>query len=69
MYVDTAGIAGETKDRLLFRSTLGTTKRLTEKPLTKNVCRMVKRRLKDTGLPVRLSLHSFRVTGITDLLS
>ena len=30
---------------------------------------MVKRRLRDAGLPVRLSPHSFRVTGITDLLS
>jgi site-specific recombinase XerD len=29
----------------------------------------VKRRLKDAGLPVRLSPHSFRVTGITDLLT
>jgi len=31
-------------------------------------CRMVKRRLKDSGLPFRLSLHSFLVTTITDLL-
>jgi integrase/recombinase XerD len=69
MYVDTAGIAGETKDRPLFRSTLGTTNRLTDKPLTtKDVCRMVKRRLKDAGLPSRLSPHSFRVTAITSLL-
>ena len=29
---------------------------------------MVKRRLKDAGLSVRLSPHSFRVTTITDLL-
>jgi site-specific recombinase XerD len=70
MYVDTAGITAENKDRPLFRSTLGTTRRLTDRPLTtKDVCRMVKRRLKDAGLPVRLSPHSFRVTGITDLLS
>ncbi len=33
-----------------------------------DICRMVKRRLKDAGLPVRLSPHSFRVTTITDLL-
>jgi site-specific recombinase XerD len=69
-YLDAAGITAENKERPLFRSTLGTTKRLTERPLTtKDVCRMVKRRLKDAGLPVRLSPHSFRVTGITDLLS
>lgn len=59
----------QNKDRPLFRSTLGTTKRLTGNPLTGNyVLRMVKRRLKDAGLPSRLSPHSFRVTGITDLL-
>jgi integrase/recombinase XerD len=69
-YLDAAGIEAENKDRPLFRSTAGKTKRLTGKPLTtKDVCRMVKRRLKDAGLPVRLSPHSFRVTGITDLLS
>jgi integrase/recombinase XerD len=70
VYLDAAGIEGDDKDRSLFRSTLGKTKRLTDRPLTtKDVCRMVKRRLKDAGLPVRLSPHSFRVTGITDLLS
>jgi len=43
--------------------------------LTKNnmnvvdICRMVKRRLKDALLPSRLSPHSFRVTTITDCLS
>jgi integrase/recombinase XerD len=68
-YLDAAGIAGENKDRPLFRSTLGTSKRLTGNPLTGNyVLRMMKRRLKDAGLPLRLSPHSFRVTGITDLL-
>jgi len=33
-----------------------------------DVCRMVKRRLKDAGLLSRLSPRSFRVTTITDLL-
>jgi integrase/recombinase XerD len=69
-YLDAAGIGAENKDRPLFRSTLGKTKRLTANPLTtKDLCRMVKRRLKDAGLPSRLSPHSFRVTGITDLLA
>ena len=31
--------------------------------------RMVKRRMKDAGLPGQLSPHSFRVTTITDLLT
>ena len=35
---------------------------------TKRICELVKRRLKDAGLPLRLSPHSFRVTAITDLL-
>jgi integrase/recombinase XerD len=69
-YLDAAGIQGENNDRSLFRSTLGKTKRLTGDPLTtKDVCRMVKRRLKDAGLPSRLSPHSFRVIGMTDLLT
>jgi integrase/recombinase XerD len=33
-----------------------------------DICRMTKRRLKDAGLSVRLSPHSFRGTTITDLL-
>ena len=33
-----------------------------------DICRMVKRRFSDAGLPARLSPHSFRVTTITDLL-
>ena len=34
----------------------------------KRICELVKRRLKDAGLPSRLSPHSFRVTAITALL-
>ncbi|MDQ2622343.1 MAG: site-specific integrase [Actinomycetota bacterium] len=68
-YLDAAGLAGEAKDRPLFRSTLRRTKRLTDGPLTtKAICELVKRRLKDAGLPLRFSPHSFRVTAITDLL-
>ena len=33
-----------------------------------DICRMVKRRLKDAGLSSVLSPHSFRVKTITDLL-
>jgi len=69
-YLASAGIKGENKDRPLFRSTEGKTKQLTGNSLTtKDVCPMVKRRLKDARLPSRLSPHSFRVTAITDLLS
>ena len=69
-YIAAAGLAGEAKDRPLFRSTLRRTKQLTGNPLTtKAICELVKRRLKDAGLPLRLSPHSFRVTAITDLLT
>jgi len=69
-YLEAAGIAGDAKDRPLFRSTLRRTKQLTGNPLTtKAICELVKRRLKDAGLPSRISPHSFRVTGITDLLT
>jgi integrase/recombinase XerD len=69
-YLNAAKIRGEPKDRPLFRSTVRKTKQLTDKPLTtKAICELVKRRLKDAGLPARLSPHSFRVTAITDLLT
>jgi hypothetical protein len=34
-----------------------------------DICRMVKRRLGDAGLPTHLSPHSFRVATVTDLLT
>ncbi len=69
-YLDAAGIGAEPKDRPLFRSTLRRTKQLTGNALTtKAICELVKRRLKDAGLPSRLSPHSFRVATITDLLT
>ena len=69
-YLQAAGLAGEADDRPLFRSAVGRTKKLTEKPLTtERICELVKRRLKDAGLPKRISPHSFRVAAITDLLT
>lgn len=69
-YLDAADIGGEAKETSLFRASNGRTKRLTGNALTsKRVCELVKRRLKDAGLPSRLSPHSFRVAAITDLLT
>jgi integrase/recombinase XerD len=69
-YLRAAGIEGEAKDRPLFRSAGGWAKVLTDRPLTtERICELVKRRLKDAGLPERLSPHSFRVAAITDLLT
>jgi integrase/recombinase XerD len=68
-YVDAAGIAGEAKDSPLFRAGNGRTRKLSGNAMTsKRICELVKRRLKDAGLPLRLSPHSFRVTAITSLL-
>ncbi len=69
-YLEAAGIGADAKDRPLFRSTVRKTKQLTGNALTtKDICNLVKRRLKDAGLPKRLSPHSFRVSAITDLLT
>jgi integrase/recombinase XerD len=54
----------------LFRASNGRSHKLTGLPLSsKRICELVKRRLKDAGLPSRISPHSFRVTSITDLLT
>ena len=68
-YVEAAGIGGEAKDSPLFRASNGRSRKLTARLLgTERICELVKRRLKDAGLPSRLSPHSFRVTAITSLL-
>lgn len=64
-YIEAAGIAGGP----LFPTTAGKTGKLTGRPMTAiDICRMMKRRLKDAGLSTHYSPHSFRVTTITDLL-
>jgi integrase/recombinase XerD len=70
-YIETAGIAFDGKDKPLFRAGINRmAKRLSDRPLTSDrIGDLVKRRLKDAGLPSWLSPHSFRVTAITDLLS
>lgn len=68
-YIDAAGLRHARRDTPFFRTAYLKTGRLTGNPMCViDVCRMVKRRLKDAGLPSRLSPHSFRVTTITDLL-
>ncbi len=53
-----------------FRSVAGRSGRITPQPLRNiDICRMVKRRLRDADLPDKLSPHSFRVVTVTDLLS
>jgi integrase/recombinase XerD len=55
--------------RFIFRTAVGNEKRLTRTGMnSKDVCRMVKRRLRTAGLPTNLSPHFFRVAVATDLL-
>ena len=68
-YIEAARLGDAGKDTPLFRTALRKTGRLTETGMNVvDVCRLMKRRLKDAGLPAHLSPHSFRVTTITDLL-
>ncbi len=69
-YLDAAGIRNDPPYSPLLRTTLKKTKVLTDRPMTGvYLVWMLKRRLKDAGLPTRLSPHSFRVATITDLLT
>jgi integrase/recombinase XerD len=68
-YIEAAGLRAAAKDTPLFRTAFGKTGRLTENGLNSvDICRLMKRRLHDAGLPPHLSPHSLRVTTITDLL-
>jgi integrase len=69
-YIKTAALDKASPDTPLFPSAVRRTGKLTSNPITGvDMCRMVKRRLKDAGLPGRLSPHSFRVFTVTDLLT
>ena len=68
-YLDAAGLSAAPKDASLLPTAIRKTGQITTRGIHVNdVCRMMKRRLKDTGLPDNLSPNSFRVTTITDLL-
>ncbi|MEQ9410142.1 MAG: tyrosine-type recombinase/integrase [Fuerstiella sp.] len=54
----------------LLRSAIGRTKQLTSSAMTAADVRcMLKRRLKDAGIPAHYSPHAFRVMCVTDLLN
>jgi integrase/recombinase XerD len=68
-YLDRSGLRGAPKDTSLFQSALKKQRRLSGRAIHVNdICRMMKRRLKDFGMSPLYSPHSFRVTTITDLL-
>jgi integrase len=53
----------------LFRSAVGRTGALTEKPMNRvDAWRMIQRRAADLGLQVKIGCHTFRATGITAYL-
>jgi site-specific recombinase XerD len=69
-YIEAAGIAGEPKDRPLYRAGNARSGQLTGNPLaSRTICLLVKRKLKQAGLPLHYSPHSFRVAAITGLLT
>ena len=68
-YLATFDWRSEPKDAPLFRAAAGRTGELTFRPIRNlDIYRLMKRRLKDAGLPGHLTPHSFRVATITDLL-
>jgi integrase/recombinase XerD len=69
-YLAAARLIDAPADSPLFRTTVGRTKILTTAAMTAgDTGRMLKRRLRNAGLPNRLSPHSMRVATVTDLLS
>ena len=66
-YIGGAGIVGD--KGWLFRSALGRSGALSERPLSQSdVYRMIRRRAEDAGIQTRIGCHSFRATGITEYL-
>jgi site-specific recombinase XerD len=68
-YLDRIAPELKSGDFPFFFSAAGKSGKLTGCPIRNvDICRMVKRRLRDAGLPSNLSPHSFRVATLTDLL-
>jgi integrase len=64
-YLKATGLSAEPSSPL-FPAALGKTGKLSCRPLVRtDVADMLKRRLKQAGLPAHYSPHSFRATGIT----
>ncbi len=67
-YIAAAGLARDPKG-LLFRSTVGRSGELTERPLSQpDVYRMIARRATEADIRTRVGCHTFRATGITEYL-
>jgi site-specific recombinase XerD len=68
-YIEAAGIEGDRKGPL-FRTMIGRTGQLSDRPLSRtDVWYMVRRRANDANLETAIGCHTFRATGITDYLT
>jgi site-specific recombinase XerC len=67
-YIKAAGIGDQGKSPL-FRSAVGRSGTLTDKPIDRVAAwRMVQRRAADLGMHIKVGCHTFRATGITAYL-
>ena len=67
-YIEIAGIVDDKKG-FLFRTAIGRTCQLSERPLhQQDVHRMIRRRAKEAGIETLIGCHTFRATGITTYL-
>jgi integrase/recombinase XerD len=68
-YISAAGIESDCKGPL-FRSAIGKTGQLSDRPMRReDAWRMVRRRTSDAGIETAIGCHTFRATGITDYLT
>ncbi|MGJ5813621.1 tyrosine-type recombinase/integrase [Paludibaculum fermentans] len=67
-YIAAAGI-GDDKKNPLFRAAVGRTKKLSERPMSRqDAWYMVRRRARQAGIETAIGNHSFRAIGLTDYL-
>jgi site-specific recombinase XerD len=67
-YIEGAQLGGDLKG-YLFRTAVGRTGQLSERPMTQaDVYRMIRRRAEEAGIRTRIGCHTFRATGITEYL-
>ena len=67
-YVEGAELVGHGKG-WLFRTAVGRTGQLSERPMTQaDVSRMIRRRAEAAGIRTKIGCHTFRATGITEYL-
>jgi len=67
-YINEAGISDDKKG-FLFRTAIGRTRQLSERPMCQqDVHGMIRRRAKDAAIQTAIGCHTFRATGITTYL-